>query len=98
MTAQPLIIDDKAGNVFRVHRSAMTSPEVLDLERKRLFDKCWLYLGHESEVPNAGDYRRRKVGGRPLFFVRASDGQVRVFYNTCRHRGALGLPSRPWQR
>ncbi len=89
MATQPLIVDDIQGDVFRVHRSAMTSPEVLKMERRNLFDRCWLYMGHESEVPNAGDYRRRKVGGRPLFFVRASDGKVRVFYNTCRHRGAL---------
>ena len=89
MATQPLIIDDIQGDAFRVHRSAMTSPEVLQMERKRVFDRCWLYLGHESEVPNAGDYRRRKVGGRPLFFVRSGDGKIRVFYNTCRHRGAL---------
>ena len=89
MATQPLILDDIDGDVFRVHRSAMTSAEVLQAERRKVFDRCWLYLGHESEVPNAGDYRRRKVGGRPLFFVRASDGRVRVFYNTCRHRGAL---------
>ena len=89
MAAQPLVLDDIKGDVFHVHRSAMTSPDVLEMERHRVFDRCWLYLGHESEVPNAGDYRRRKVGGRPLFFIRASDGEIRVFYNTCRHRGAL---------
>ena len=89
MAAQPLVLDDIKGDVFHVHRSAMTSPDVLEMERRHVFDRCWLYLGHESEVPNAGDYRRRKVGGRPLFFIRASDGEIRVFYNTCRHRGAL---------
>ena len=89
MAAQKLLQEDIEGQVFRVHRSAMTSPDVLELERQRVFDRCWLYLGHETEVPNAGDYKRRKVGGRPLFFVRASDGRVRVFYNTCRHRGAM---------
>lgn len=36
-----------------------------------------------------GDYRRRTVAGRPLFFVRGKDGQVKVFLNTCPHRGAL---------
>jgi len=37
----------------------------------------------------AGDYRRRTAAGRPLIFVRGGDGQVRVLYNTCTHRGAL---------
>jgi p-cumate 2,3-dioxygenase alpha subunit len=84
-----LIIDNPKEGVFRVHRSAMTSPEILQIEQERIFNKCWLYVGHESEVENPGDYRRRNVAGRPLFFVRGSDGKVRVFLNTCTHRGAL---------
>ena len=46
-------------------------------------------MGHESEVENPGDFRRRTVAGRPLFFVRGRDGKVRVFLNSCPHRGAL---------
>jgi p-cumate 2,3-dioxygenase alpha subunit len=84
-----LIIDNPKDGIFRVHRSAMTSPEILQMEQERVFNKCWLYLCHESEVENPGDYRRRNVAGRPLFFVRGSDGRVRVFLNTCTHRGAL---------
>ena len=74
---------------FRVHRSAMVSPAVHELERQRIFDRCWLYLGHESEVPNPGDYARRVVADRPLFFARTRDGELAVFHNTCPHRGAL---------
>jgi p-cumate 2,3-dioxygenase subunit alpha len=86
---QDLIIDDQIGGVFRIHRSSLTSPEILAIERERIFDRAWLYLGHDSEVPNPGDYRRRVINGRPLFFARGGDGQVRVFYNTCTHRGAM---------
>jgi len=89
MEIRELIMDDPEAGIYRYHRSAMTSPSVLELERERIFDKCWLYLGHESEVENRGDYRRRTVAGRPLVFVRGQDGEVRVFLNTCRHRGAL---------
>jgi len=84
-----LIIDNPKDGIFRVHRSAMTSPEILQMKQERVFNKCWLYLCHESEVENPGDYRRRTVAGRPLFFVRGSDGKVRIFLNTCTHRGAL---------
>jgi len=84
-----LIIDNPEEGVFRVHRSAMTSLEVLRMEQERIFNKCWLYLCHESEVENPGDYRRRNVAGRPLFFIRGSDDRLRVFLNTCTHRGAL---------
>ena len=67
----------------------MTSAEIFQREREYIFNRCWIYLGHESEVENPGDYRRRTVAGRPLFFTRGKDGQVRVFLNTCSHRGAL---------
>ena len=89
MTLDGLIQDRKADGVFRVHRSAMTSPEVLRLEREQIFGKVWLYAAHDSEVPNPGDFRRRKIGGRPLFIVRGEDGGLRIFYNTCLHRGSL---------
>ena len=74
---------------FKVHRSTMVSPAIHELERQRIFDRCWLYLGHESEVPNPGDFARRTVAERPLFFARTRDGELAVFHNTCPHRGAL---------
>jgi p-cumate 2,3-dioxygenase subunit alpha len=86
---QNLLIDDPERGVFRVHRSTMTSEEILAAEREAIFERSWLYVGHESEVPERGSYRRRQVAGRPLVLVRGSDGTVRVLQNTCRHRGAL---------
>ncbi len=50
MDLQNLIYEDSQRGVFRVHRSALTSLEILELERKYIFDRCWLYLGHESEI------------------------------------------------
>lgn len=89
METKDLIIDDGDRGIFRYHRSSMTSPDILELEKERIFDRCWLYLGHESELEKPGDYRRRTVAGRPLIFVRGDDGQVRAFYNSCPHRGAM---------
>ena len=89
METRDLIVDDGERGVFRYHRSTMTSARILEAERERIFDRCWLYLGHESEVEQPGDFRRRTVAGRPLFFVRDKEGEVRVFLNTCPHRGAL---------
>ena len=65
MAAQPLVVDDQVNQTFRVHRSAMTSPEVHRAEIERVFAKSWLYVGHESEIPNPGDFvRRPSAGGR----------------------------------
>jgi p-cumate 2,3-dioxygenase alpha subunit len=83
------IIDDQKAGLFRVNRRTFTDPECLEEERRRIFDKCWIYVGHESEVPHAGDYRSRNVAGRPLILVRGDDGIIRVLLNTCTHRGTM---------
>jgi p-cumate 2,3-dioxygenase subunit alpha len=83
-----LVVDDRERGIFRVNRESMTSQEVFELERAEILDRCWLYVGHESEVANPGDYRRRTVGGRPIIFLRDASGEVRTFFNACTHRGA----------
>lgn len=84
-----LIRDEREKGTFRVHRSVYTSPEVFATERARIFDRCWIYVGHESELEQPGAYRRRRVAGRPIVFLRDVDGVVRVFLNSCTHRGAV---------
>jgi len=82
-------IDDDAENgLFRVQRGAFLDPEVLEAERARIFDRCWLYLGHESEVALPGDFRTRELAARRIVFVRGKDGVVRALLNSCTHRGA----------
>lgn len=86
-----LLVDEDIGkHRFRVHRSTMTSEGIYTAELDRVFNHSWLYVGHTSEVPKPGDYVRRPVGGRPIFMVRtAKSGQIRVFHNSCTHRGAM---------
>lgn len=84
-----LLKDDPASGVFRVHRRAMVDQAVFDAEMRAIFDRTWLYLGHESEVPLAGDFRTRTLAGRPLLLVRGEDGVVRALLNVCPHRGAI---------
>src|SRR5205814_6282025 len=86
---ESIVIDNCEEGLFRVNRRAFTDPHILELEKERVFDQCWIYVGHESEIPNPGDFRSRRVAGRPVILVRGTDGQVRVLLNTCRHRGAL---------
>lgn len=89
-TGSRLIDEDPSINKFRVHRDSMTSEQVYKEELERVFAHSWLYVGHESEIKEPGDYVRRVVGGRPLFMVRGvKTGEVNVFHNTCTHRGAL---------
>jgi p-cumate 2,3-dioxygenase alpha subunit len=84
-----LVIDNQTEGLFRVNRQAFLSPEILAFEKERIFERCWIYAGHESEVPNPGDFCSRRVAGRPVILARGDDGRVRVLLNTCTHRGAL---------
>ncbi len=77
---------DKA--IFRVARSAFVSEDVFDQEYKQVFDKCWLYLGHESELGKPGDFLTRDVARRSVIFTRSSNGELNAFLNVCPHRGA----------
>jgi p-cumate 2,3-dioxygenase alpha subunit len=85
----PLVINDPAAARFEVHRSTLVDPGILALERERIFDRCWIYVGHESELRAPGDFRTRTLCGRPVIFCRDSKSAVRVFLNTCRHRGTI---------
>jgi p-cumate 2,3-dioxygenase subunit alpha len=87
--AETYVMDDQVAGLFRVNRRVFTDPECLEQERRRIFEKCWIYVGHESEVPHAGDYRSRNIAGRPMVLVRGDDNVIRVLLNTCTHRGAL---------
>jgi p-cumate 2,3-dioxygenase alpha subunit len=93
-----LIVDDRKAASFRVNRDVFVAEEILALERDRIFSRCWLYLGHISEVPTAGSFVSRRVGGRPLLFTRDRDGELHALYNTCPHRGALVCRERSGNR
>ena len=65
-----------------------TDPGLFEEERAKIFDRTWIIACHESELPAPYDYRTfRHPGGKNLVLVRGDDGEVRVFYNICPHRG-----------
>src|SRR5436190_12165049 len=70
-----------------VHRDVYVDEEVFQLEMEHLFANTWIYVGHDSQVPNVGDYYGTTIGKQPVLMVRHSDGVVRVLYNRCPHKG-----------
>ncbi|MCB2060216.1 MAG: aromatic ring-hydroxylating dioxygenase subunit alpha [Novosphingobium sp.] len=64
-------------------------PEWWELERKAIFMRSWLHVGHLCEIPDAGSFIRRDIGfaRASLLIVRGKDGEVRTFHNACTHRG-----------
>ncbi|PPJ25688.1 aromatic ring-hydroxylating oxygenase subunit alpha [Nocardia nova] len=83
------VIDDREMPRFRVNRKVMVDPDVFARERDAIFEHSWLYLGHETELGKKNDFRTRTVAGRPLIFARDNKGDIRVWINSCPHRGAM---------
>jgi phenylpropionate dioxygenase-like ring-hydroxylating dioxygenase large terminal subunit len=72
----------------RVHRTVYTDPKIFEEEMTKIFGALWIYLGHESEIPDRHDFRTRYLGRRPIILTRDSRGRVNGLLNRCRHRGA----------
>jgi benzoate/toluate 1,2-dioxygenase alpha subunit len=87
------LIDDRPETgAFRIHRSIYTDPAVYEAEMDRLFETGWIYLCHDSQVRTPGDYVSTRIGRRPVFVIRKTDGTVGCFLNACSHRGAILMP------
>ena len=84
-----LVDEDRSNGLFRVSRAAFVDPEILERERRMIFDRCWLYIGHSSELPKPNDFVTRSIGGRELIFNRNRQGEYQAFFNICPHRGAM---------
>ncbi len=87
--SESLLQEDDRASTFRVSRKAFRSQEIFDRERRLLWDRHWLYLGHESELPKPGDFKVRTVAGRSLILCRSADGELHAYLNACPHRGTV---------
>ena len=56
---------------------------------KHIFEGNWIYLAHESQIPNKNDYFTTYMGRQPIFIARNREGELNAFINACGHRGAM---------
>ncbi|MFW3895174.1 aromatic ring-hydroxylating oxygenase subunit alpha [Pseudomonas bharatica] len=70
----------------RVHGDVYQDPAIFEREIDVLFSRNWIFIGHDSEVAEPGDYRQRVIGRQPVIFLRDDAGVVRVLMNRCTHR------------
>lgn len=75
-----------------VHKDCYIDEEVFALEMAHLFANTWVYVGHASQVPQAGDHFSTTVGDQPVVMVRHTDGSIKVLYNRCPHKGVKVAP------
>jgi len=72
----------------RVHTSLYTDPAIFDDEMDKVFYSTWVWVGHASEIPEAGSFKTTYVGKQPVIVARDRKMKVHVLLNRCRHRGA----------
>ncbi len=84
-----LVEDREADGVFRIDRGIYTRPDVFESELDNIYGRVWVYLCHESQVAEYGDYYAADIGRQPIFVIRQRDGEVGGFINACAHRGAI---------
>lgn len=70
-----------------VHRDLYISPEIFELEMRYLWPSSWIYIGHESQVPNPGDFMSLDIGREPVILLRDPEGELRLLANRCAHKG-----------
>ena len=80
------LVDTNGG---RVSREIFCNQEIYDQEMEQVFARSWLFVGHESQIPNVGDFMRSRMGEEQVIVTRDKDHQIHVLLNSCRHRGNM---------
>lgn len=84
-----LLEEDREKGIYRCKRDIFTDPRLFELEMKHIFEGNWIYLAHESQIPDVNDYYTTQMGRQPIFIARNRDGELNAFINACSHRGAM---------
>ncbi|SEA34166.1 Rieske 2Fe-2S domain-containing protein [Paraburkholderia sartisoli] len=81
--------DDRQNGVFRCRRDIFTNTDLFELEMKHIFESNWVYLAHESQIPNNNDYYTTWIGRQPIVVTRDKGGELHAVINACAHKGAM---------
>lgn len=83
-----MLVEDHDQQIYQLNRAAFTDAELFDLEMKHIFEGNWIYLAHESQIPNVNDYLTTYIGRQPIVITRNKAGELNAVINACSHRGA----------
>ncbi len=70
-----------------INTRCYTDPKFLKVEQEQVFHRSWQFLCHEEKLREPGNYVTMKIEGQPIVAIRNRDGELRAYYNVCKHRG-----------
>ena len=85
-TIEELIASQKPG--YSLEQRFYADDDIYELELERVINRNWIMAGHESELPEPGDFKVFNVVKESAIIVRGKDGVLKAFANVCRHRGS----------
>ena len=74
---------------FPLDQQFYTDPSIYDIDLETFFYNQWIFVGHESQIKNNGDYFLFEIGNESIIIIRDKNSNINCFYNVCRHRGSL---------
>ena len=74
------------GASLSLHADAYTLPRWFDADQRRIIGRTWQWLCHGEKLRAPGSYVTANIAGAPIVAVRDRDGELRAFYNVCKHR------------
>src|SRR6201997_1777056 len=82
--------NDKAplSEAFTIPAPWYVDPRIAELEAQTVFTNTWQVVGRADQVERPGQFVTATIAGEPIVAVRGADGQLRAFYNVCRHHAA----------
>ncbi|MEL0084168.1 MAG: Rieske 2Fe-2S domain-containing protein, partial [Gammaproteobacteria bacterium] len=83
-----VIVDRTEEGEFTLDRNIYFDEELFEIEMQQIFEGSWIFLAHESHLPEANDFFTTWMGRKPVVLIRGEDNQIRGFINACTHRGA----------
>ena len=82
------VVENPEKGVYQCRRDIFTDPDLFDLEMTHIFEGNWVFLAHESQIPEPNDYFTTFIGRQPVVVTRDKGGELHAVINACAHRGA----------
>jgi benzoate/toluate 1,2-dioxygenase subunit alpha len=83
------VVEDRDAGIYRANRRIFTDEEIFELEMAHIFEGNWIFLAHESQLPDPGDYYTTSIGRQPVMITRDKQGELHCIINACAHRGSM---------